>query len=113
MSSRSSMEVVLRRLRPRSSAGCRTVKGRRSFTAMADSIDSLIVHERVRAARHHIERADEVTLARQAALSAIPAPTGAEGARAARVAELFREAGLWEVGVDDVGNVTGWAGARG
>ena len=80
---------------------------------MPESIESLIVHERVRAARHHIERADEVTLARQAALSAIPAPTGAEGARAARVAELFREAGLWEVGVDDVGNVTGWAGARG
>jgi len=80
---------------------------------MPESIESLIVHERVRAARQHIERADEVTLARQAALSAIPAPTGAEGARAARVAELFREAGLWEVGVDDVGNVTGWAGARG
>jgi acetylornithine deacetylase/succinyl-diaminopimelate desuccinylase-like protein len=80
---------------------------------MTESIDSLIAHERVRAARHHIERADEGTLARQAALSAIPAPTGAEGARAARVAELFREAGLREVGVDDVGNVTGWSGARG
>jgi tripeptide aminopeptidase len=80
---------------------------------MAESIDSLIAHERVRAARHHIERADDVTLARQAALSAIPAPTGAEGARAARVAELFREAGLREVGVDDVGNVMGWSGARG
>jgi acetylornithine deacetylase/succinyl-diaminopimelate desuccinylase-like protein len=80
---------------------------------MAESIDSLIGHERIRAARHHIERADEVTLARQAALSAIPAPTGAEGARAARVAELFREAGLRDVAVDDVGNVTAWTGERG
>jgi len=80
---------------------------------MAESIDSLLAHERVRAARHHIERADEVTLARQAALSAIPAPTGAEGARAARLADLFREAGLRDVAVDDVGNVTAWTGERG
>jgi tripeptide aminopeptidase len=80
---------------------------------MAGSIDSLLAHERVRAARHHIERADEVTLARQAALSAIPAPTGAEGARAARLADLFREAGLRDVAVDEVGNVTAWTGERG
>ena len=43
-------------------------------------------------------------------MSAIPAPTGAEGARGARVAELFREAGLNDVAVDEVGNVTGWMG---
>src|SRR5207249_3864773 len=47
------------------------------------SISRLLAHERIRAARHHLERTDEVTLARQAALSAIPAPTGAEGRRAA------------------------------
>ena len=76
------------------------------------SIDALLAHERVRAARHYIERSDEVTLARQAALSAVPAPTGAEGPRGARLAELFREAGLGDVTADDVGNVTGWAGAR-
>jgi len=75
-----------------------------------DSIDALVAHERVRAARHHIERSDEHTLARQAALSAIPAPTGAEGARGAHVADLFREAGLRDVAVDEVGNVTGWLG---
>src|SRR5690349_24936241 len=68
----------------------------------------LLAHERVRAARHHIERTDEVTLARQAALSTIPAPTGAEGRRAARVAELFREIGLWDVSLDQAGNVHGW-----
>ncbi len=75
-----------------------------------DSIAALVAHDRVRAARHHIERSDEHTLVRQAALSAIPAPTGAEGARGAHVAELFREAGLSDVAVDEVGNVTGWMG---
>lgn len=73
----------------------------------------LLDEPRVRAARAHIERSDEVTLARQAALSAIPAPTGAEAARGARVAELFREVGLQEVKVDAVGNVRGWYGNGG
>jgi acetylornithine deacetylase/succinyl-diaminopimelate desuccinylase-like protein len=79
---------------------------------MPDSIDAVLAHERVRAARYHIERSDELTLARQAALSAVPAPTGAEGPRGARLAELFREVGLVDVAADEVGNVTGWAGAR-
>jgi len=79
---------------------------------MPASIDRVVAHEQVRAARHHIERCDESTLARQAALSAIPAPTGAEGARGAHLADLFREAGLGDVAVDEVGNVTGWLGAR-
>ena len=52
---------------------------------MNDLISRLLAHERIRAARRHVERADDVTLARQAALSATPAPTGAEGARGARV----------------------------
>jgi len=77
----------------------------------SESIGALVAHERVRAARLYIERSDESTLARQAALSAIPAPTGAEGARGAHVADLYREAGLKDVTVDDVGNVTGWLGA--
>jgi len=72
------------------------------------TISKLLAHERIRAARHHLERTEEVTLARQAALSAVPAPTGAEGRRAARVAELFREVGLRDVLVDEVGNVHGW-----
>jgi len=79
---------------------------------MPESIDTVVAHERVRAARHHIERSDERTLARQAALSAIPAPTGAEGVRGAHVAELLREAGLGDVAVDEVGNVSGWIGTR-
>src|SRR5439155_11920060 len=85
----------------------------RSSALMNDLISRLLAHERIRAARHHVERTDEVTLARQAALSAIPAPTGAEGRRAARVAELFREIGLSDVVVDHAGNVHGWLGRNG
>ncbi len=80
---------------------------------MDHAVSRLLAHERIRAARHHIERTDEVTLARQAALSAIPAPTGAEGRRAARVAELFREIGLTDVAVDRAGNVHGWIRTNG
>ena len=84
-----------------------------SVKAVEHVVSRLLAHERVRAARHHIERTDEITLARQAALSAIPAPTGAEGRRAGRVAELFREVGLSDVAVDRVGNVHGWLGKNG
>ena len=71
-------------------------------------IDAVLLNERVRTARAHIERSDEATLGRQAALSAIPAPTGAEAARGARVAEMLGEAGLTDVQVDEVGNVCAW-----
>jgi tripeptide aminopeptidase len=75
-------------------------------------IDGLLAHDRLRAARVHIERSDEVTLARQASLSAIPAPTGGEQARACRVAEMFADAGLEGVELDEVGNVRAWLGKR-
>jgi len=80
---------------------------------MHDVIAKLLAHERIRAARHHLERTDEVTLARQSALSAIPAPTGAEGQRAVATANLFREVGMRDVFVDEVGNVHGWLGDAG
>ncbi|HYX82082.1 MAG TPA: M20/M25/M40 family metallo-hydrolase, partial [Gemmatimonadales bacterium] len=75
---------------------------------MLPSIRTLCENERIRAARAFIEHSDEATLARQAALSAIPAPTGAEAARADRVAEMFHDAGLRDVTIDDVGNVRAW-----
>src|SRR2546422_10642177 len=81
--------------------------------AVDHAISRLLAHERIRAARHHIERTDGVTLARQAVLSAIPAPTGAEGRRAAHVAELFREIGLSDVSIDHAGNVQGGIGSSG
>ncbi|HYU30516.1 MAG TPA: M20/M25/M40 family metallo-hydrolase, partial [Gemmatimonadales bacterium] len=77
---------------------------------MPGTMAALLSHDRVRTARAHIECSDEATLARQAALSAIPAPTGAERARGARVAEMLGEAGLKDVRTDDVGNVRGWYG---
>src|SRR5260370_18273452 len=73
----------------------------------------LRAHDRARAARHHLERTQEITLARQATLSAIPAPTGAEARRGTCVAALFRDAGLRDVVVDEVGNVRGRAGGNG
>ena len=77
---------------------------------MSESITAILGHAGVRNAQAHIERSDEVTLSRQAALSAIPAPTGAESARAARVAELFADVGLSNVRIDEVGNARAWFG---
>jgi len=75
-------------------------------------IAALLTHDGVRAARAHIERSDAVTLERQAELSAIPAPTGSEAARGARVAALLDDVGLSDVAVDEVGNVHAWYGKR-
>jgi acetylornithine deacetylase/succinyl-diaminopimelate desuccinylase-like protein len=77
------------------------------------TLSRLLADPDIRAARAHIESADAETVALQAALSEIPAPTGAEGPRGARVAELFRSAGLTEVRTDDVGNVRAWLGRPG
>src|SRR6266576_674431 len=76
-------------------------------------MDPLFSHPRIAAARAHLERTDQVTLERQAVLSTVPAPTGAEALRATRVAELFREVGLANVKIDTAGNVLGWLGERG
>jgi len=76
-------------------------------------IARLLAHGRIQAARKQLERGDAETLAHQVELSAIPAPTGEETARGARVAELLAEAGLSDVSVDAVGNVCAWAPGRG
>jgi len=76
-------------------------------------IAALLDNPLVQAARAHIERTDDLTLAHQAELSSIPAPTGGEGARAARLAQLLRQAGLTGVAADPVGNIRGWWGAPG
>src|SRR6266513_4486584 len=91
-----------------SSSSCRT---RATSHRFAPVIDALLTNDCIHAARAFIERSDEATLARQAALSAIPAPTGAETARAQRVAEMFGDAGLRDVTIDDVGNVRAWHAA--
>src|SRR6266581_1507838 len=110
MSCRSSMGLVSRP--PQSRSSCKRAKRHHSLHTMPGPMEGLLSHDRLRAARAHIERSDEATLGRQAALSAIPAPTGAEGARGARVAEMFGDAGLDEITIDAVGNVRGWCGKR-
>src|SRR6266705_6749909 len=98
---------------PQSRSSCKRANRHHSLHIMPGPMEGLLSHDRLRAARAHIERSDEATLGRQAALSAIPAPTGAEAARGARVAEMLDEAGLENVTIDDVGNVRGWhVGAR-
>lgn len=61
----------------------------------------------VREARAAIHEMDSETVAEQLRIVAIPAPTGAEAERAAHVARRFRERGLADVRVDEVGNVLG------
>ncbi len=79
---------------------------------MDSIIAALLADPSLQAARARLEAEDEQTLAWQAELSAIPAPTGQEEHRAARVADQFRALGL-EVRVDDAGNVQAWHGAPG
>jgi acetylornithine deacetylase/succinyl-diaminopimelate desuccinylase-like protein len=68
---------------------------------------------RLAPARARLAAADARVLDTQVALSEIPAPTGAEGARGEAVARRFRAIGLHDVRVDDVGNVTGVRGGAG
>src|ERR1043165_9571492 len=110
MSCRSSMRLVSPPHFARSSCTC-TIR-HHTLRAMSGTVEQVLSQERVCAARAHIHRSDEATRARQVALSAIPAPTGAEGARGARVAAMLDDAGLASVEIDDVGNVRGWHGIR-
>ncbi len=63
--------------------------------------------ERLALARARLADGDEQLLRTQIALCEIPAPTGAEGERGASVAARFRQLGLADVTIDEVGNVTG------
>ena len=80
---------------------------------MEDLISRLLADPRVRVATRHIHRTDDRTVALQAELSGIPAPTGGEARRAGRVAELFGQAGLDGVVLDGAGNVRGRVGGSG
>src|SRR6186997_890128 len=60
---------------------------------------------RLAPARARLAADDERVIHTQIALSEIPAPTGAEHARGAMVAERFQALGLHEVRTDAVGNV--------
>ena len=72
---------------------------------MKRRIAELLEQGDVRAARAWFERHDARTLALQEELVAIPAPTGAEGERAAFVGDRMRALGLADVRTDIAGNV--------
>src|SRR5215218_1126727 len=76
----------------------------RDVTSSATTAD---LFARLAPARARLAADDERVIHTQIALSEIPAPTGAEHARGAKVAERFRSAGLRDVRTDDVGNVDG------
>ena len=70
------------------------------------SVDDLLGHPGVCAARDYVLASDERTLRNQVELTEIPSPPFGEAARGRRMARLLREAGLSGVHTDDVGNVT-------
>src|SRR5215210_791265 len=76
----------------------------RDVTTSATTAD---LFARLAPARARLAADDERLIHTQIALSEIPAPTGAEQARGAKVAERFRSLGLHDVRTDDVGNVIG------
>jgi len=69
------------------------------------SPETAAVFARLHSARARLAQDDAAVVATQIALCEIPAPTGAEAARGAAIATRFRELGLHDVHVDDVGNV--------
>lgn len=70
-------------------------------------ISSLEANEKVKTAFAHTVALNSRSLRDLIELTEIPAPPFAEGRRAARFAELLREAGLTDVRTDAVGNVVG------
>lgn len=77
------------------------------MTETAAEVERIARHPAVARARQLLRRTDDETLADQAELAAIPAPPFGEAARARRVLERFREAGLVDAALDDAGNVLG------
>jgi len=71
------------------------------------AIDAIAADDRVQVAMEHIVTIEPRSLDDLIELTEIPAPPFGEQARAARFAEMLREAGLEDVQIDDVGNVVG------
>lgn len=77
---------------------------------LSSARDVAYVHDRLAPARARLRARDGEVVSSQVELSQIPAPTGAEGERAAHVARGLREAGLEDVHTDGAGNVLGTRG---
>ena len=74
-------------------------------SSITDNFAALAADPRVRAALDSIERDAEATLAEQIRLAMIPAPTFAEGERAAYLKTCFESFGFADIRIDAVGNV--------
>ncbi|MDX1567374.1 MAG: M20/M25/M40 family metallo-hydrolase, partial [Longimicrobiales bacterium] len=74
-------------------------------TTDADSRPGVLDRPDVERSRELIDEWDERTLELQVELTEIPAPPFGEEVRAARVADHFRDFGLKDVRIDEVGNV--------
>ena len=72
-----------------------------------DKVDHLVSLEKVQKALAYLEKDHERTVEQQIELCLIPAPTFHEEKKAARLAEMFTEAGLTDVTITPYGNVTG------
>ena len=70
-------------------------------------IQGLSIVPQVQKALTHIAAIEDLSNANHIELTEIPAPPFAEDARAARFAEMLKEAGLEDVVIDEVGNVIG------
>lgn len=72
-----------------------------------DSIQTLLAHPTVQAARDRFTTARDEIVEQAITIQQIPAPTGFEGERAAWVCRQFQRLGLADVSRDAVGNVYG------
>lgn len=70
-------------------------------------VESLAQDAKIKTALAHIAAIEALSDSNHIELTEIPAPPFNEGARAARFADLLREAGLKDVSIDEVGNVIG------
>jgi acetylornithine deacetylase/succinyl-diaminopimelate desuccinylase-like protein len=82
-------------------------------TAQVQSITELAEHAAVRRAFAAIDELEATTIADHVVLTEIAAPPFMEDSRAARFAELLREAGADSVWIDEVGNVVALRRGRG
>ena len=72
-----------------------------------EKVNHLVSLEKVQKALAYLESDHERTVNQQIELCLIPAPTFHEEKKAARLAEMFVEAGLQDVTITPYGNVTG------
>ena len=70
-------------------------------------VEALTAIEAVQKALAFMEEDHEAIVEKQCELALIPAPTGSEAAKAARMLEMFKEEGLEDCHIDEYGNCVG------